>query len=58
LKDVYSKVLQYEKIDRDYNAALNIIKLGLEKLPQELQESTPVEMEQTLSLKQEAPCEG
>ena len=46
------------EIDRDYNAALNIIKLGLEKLPQELRESTPVEMEQTLSLKQEAPCES
>jgi transposase, IS605 OrfB family, central region len=46
------------EIDRDYNAALNILKLGLEKLPQELRESTPVEMEQTLSLKQEAPCES
>jgi len=30
----------------------------LEKLPQELRESTPAEMKQTLSLKQEAPCEG
>ena len=49
------------KIDRDYNASLNIKRLGLEKIGWEPSESTPVEMKplpisnggQASSLKQE-----
>jgi putative transposase len=33
------------EIDRDYNSALDVLKLGLEKLPQGLREVTPVEIE-------------
>jgi putative transposase len=32
------------ELDRDYNSALDILKLGLEKLPQGLREFTPVEL--------------
>jgi putative transposase len=32
------------KLDRDYNSAIDILKLGLEKLPQGLRELTPVEI--------------
>jgi transposase len=32
------------EIDRDYNSALDILKLGLERLPQGLREFTPVEV--------------
>jgi putative transposase len=32
------------ELDRDYNSALDILKLGLEKLPQGLREFTPVEI--------------
>jgi putative transposase len=32
------------EFDRDYNSALDILKLGLEKLPQGLREFTPVEL--------------
>ena len=41
-------------IDRDYNASINILNKGLNKLPQELREATPVEIS-TRSRKQEAP---
>ena len=50
------------EVQRDYNSALEIIKLCLQKIRQELPESTLVEMEsishqgQILSVKQEAPC--
>jgi putative transposase len=33
------------EIERDYNSAIDILKLGLEKLPQELRKVTPVEIE-------------
>ncbi len=47
-------------VERDYNAALNILKKGI---GQELSESTPVEIEPlsamaSSSMKQEAPCES
>jgi putative transposase len=32
------------ELDRDYNSAIDILKLGLEKLPQGLREFTPVEL--------------
>ena len=32
------------ELDRDYNSAIDILKLGLEKIPQGLQEFTPVEI--------------
>ena len=41
-------------IDRDYNASINILNKGLNKLPQELREVTPVEISMR-SRKQEAP---
>ena len=41
-------------IDRDYNASINILNKGLNKLPQELREATPVEISMR-SVKQEAP---
>ncbi|MBA3064047.1 IS200/IS605 family element transposase accessory protein TnpB [Candidatus Woesearchaeota archaeon] len=50
------------EVPRDYNSALEIKRLCLQKIRQELPESTLVEMEsishkgQILSLKQEAPC--
>ena len=50
------------EVPRDYNSALEIKKLCLQKIRQELPESTLVEMEsishqgQILSVKQEAPC--
>ena len=51
-------------VPRDYNSALEIKRLCLQKIGQELSESTPVEMlalphqRQPASLKQEAPCES
>jgi putative transposase len=39
-----SKEYRYGVIDRDYNASLNILQRGLEKLPQGLREFTPVEI--------------
>ncbi|MFZ0897472.1 MAG: hypothetical protein WAZ77_23455 [Candidatus Nitrosopolaris sp.] len=47
-------------IDRDLNAAINILQNGLDNLPQELREVTPVEIEpiqtslQVRSMNQEA----
>ena len=32
------------ELDRDYNSAIDILKLGLEKIPQGLREFTPVEI--------------
>jgi putative transposase len=32
------------ELDRDYNSAIDILKLGLEKIPQGLREFTPVEL--------------
>jgi len=42
--------------DRDVNAAKNILKRGCECLPQELRETTPVEMFVGTSMKQETLC--
>lgn len=40
-----SQEYNFGKLDRDYNACLNIIQRGLEQLPQGLREITPVEIE-------------
>lgn len=40
-----SQEYKYGTLDRDYNASLNILQRGLEKLPQGLREVTPMETE-------------
>jgi len=40
-----SQEYNYGELDRDYNASLNILQRGLERLPQGLREITPVETE-------------
>jgi putative transposase len=63
LKDRIHKCSNCEFVaSRDYNSALEVKRLCLQKIGQELSESTPVEMlalprqRQPASLKQESPC--